>query len=159
MVCFCGWSYGARYDEVKLNSWESSSQLKQNTITNVNANTQADNYTIDPISNLRDHAVYIWGGYGDYVILPKAQTAMRDVYQHYGVSNSKLTFTQEAATHISWDKTKVQTGIKKIYSDLGYASSTSDFGDNRSNFEAYGNWIAFGQKEFVGGPVSRYNFD
>ena len=58
-----------------------------------------------------------------------------------------------------WDKTKVQDGVKRIYSDLGYVANTNAFNDNRTDYLTYGTWIAFSQREFMGGSVSSWNFD
>ena len=36
-----------------------------------------------------------------------------------------------------------------MYADLNYASSTSDFRADKSNYEDYGRWIRFDQTEFL----------
>ena len=73
---------------------------------------------------------------------------MRDVYNQYGIGH--MNFVSEVVDHINWNGDKFVTALKRIYTDLGYASHTNDFRSNKSNWESYGSWIRFDQGEFVG---------
>ena len=68
------------------------------------------------------------------------------VYESYGTT--KLHLIQEDAEHY-FGPGKMEPGLRQIYADLGYVSSTSDFNEPQSNYWELGDWINFDQKEFV----------
>ena len=73
---------------------------------------------------------------------------MRDAYNYLGIGH--MNYVSEVVGHTNWNKSKMVTALKRIYTDLGYASHTNDFRSNKSNWWDYGSWITFRQSEFVG---------
>ena len=104
----------------------------------------ASNGDIDPTSNLANNAAIIISGANDPVVPKKNQEAAKQIFDHYGMNDTKLEFIDTGNTGHGMEKHYAHTMVSHLYTSLGYVGNEADLLGAQDEGHSGGYWRKHG---------------